>query len=1093
MRWLPLLFLLVAAAANAEEEASYCPFGNSTSECHCEEYDGGYDLWCPTRYNHDYRFNFKSGVLWITCNPENLLTGDDLIQRAKGVKLSNVESLKLEHCPVLGKSYKAVVDELVSSSEPGDGVKRLFLEYGRYNSIEFGEIINDQFAGLDSLERLDIRSMDVDKTGLEENAFRGLPNLKMLKLTGNNVADLPERLFWPLPNLTTLIIQERDVRELKEHLFAKQFDLKHLEVQVSSVKDFPPGIFANLVNLEAIDIRDMRFTGPTSIPKGLLDRNVKLVNATVAGSGLELADETLFAKTKLEHFKWSLYRCYTSGDCNLDIKPFFKGVKTLKSFSFENAFKAKVSLAEDIFDGCEKLESFRVYRTNLSSLPKSVFASTRKLKGISVTQAGMGTPEDGTFDGLNKLLRLDLSRNLMASISSGLLNGLTELVAFDASKNAIESVGKKAFSSLVKLEEMNLAENRIYFDNDDQPRWDFLTAIKMLNLSNNNITISTIPGPWTGTLVSLRKLLLSNNRIGPVIDAVDLKFIQNTILVDLSNNDIQALDFTRAKRLHAFGPRDPQLDVPVVIRLNENPLACDCKAVDFAMFLRKELKEDFITTWFEVEGANEVTCHSPTELKTHAVTSVPYGHFWCPFPAHSSVRDEICPQYCVCRYSPFDAMTSVNCAENGYDTLPYNIPIISGTNHTSVNMTGNNISSLKDLRKRVRNYSSIAELYLDRNRLQTVSVEDLPPNLKRLSISMNEIASFSAATIDFFGSLSWLKMGHNVFPCNCDSRVLVEFVHKFDDRIADVDNITLNCDGKLVKVIDIKVEDICTDIEGFIVNYILPFIILVVVVLVAIIFYLHHKRTLYIWIYSKPWLRDCCFPVPPPDDMIYDVFVSYSSDDREFVEDHLVHQLEHGQDINYKCLMAIRDFNPGENIIKQISEAVKTSRRTAVILSKNFVKSTWYEQEFSAAYQEKRVIVIVLGEVPTKDEMGPLMWDYIKTNTYLPADDPWFWDKLRYALPHKGRRNIFSKKRRTTDKIQLLPQSTLPSPTPSPTDLNTIETGEGTTTAVANNGGAGGTANPAFATSDPRYNAYVAHSAPSSATSNGHTMSIVET
>ena len=55
--------------------------------------------------------------------------------------------------------------------------------------------------------------------------------------------------------------------------------------------------------------------------------------------------------------------------------------------------------------------------------------------------------------------------------------------------------------------------------------------------------------------------------------------------------------------------------------------------------------------------------------------------------------------------------------------------------------------------------------------------------------------------------------------------------------------------------------------------------------------------------------------------MVYDVFVSYSSDDREFVEDLLVQQLEHGQsqsaELSYKCLMAIRDFNPGENILKQ--------------------------------------------------------------------------------------------------------------------------------------------------------------------------------
>ena len=47
--------------------------------------------------------------------------------------------------------------------------------------------------------------------------------------------------------------------------------------------------------------------------------------------------------------------------------------------------------------------------------------------------------------------------------------------------------------------------------------------------------------------------------------------------------------------------------------------------------------------------------------------------------------------------------------------------------------------------------------------------------------------------------------------------------------------------------------------------------------------------------------------------------------------------------------------------------------------------------------------MVVKGELPNDNEMPPAIQAYIKAHTYLSWDDGWFWKKLRYALPHKGK------------------------------------------------------------------------------------------
>ena len=168
---------------------------------------------------------------------------------------------------------------------------------------------------------------------------------------------------------------------------------------------------------------------------------------------------------------------------------------------------------------------------------------------------------------------------------------------------------------------------------------------------------------------------------------------------------------------------------------------------------------------------------------------------------------------------------------------------------------------------------------------------------------------------------------------------------------------------------------------------------------------LYHRKKIFIWLYSNRRTRALFDDDPVGKGLPYDVFISYVHQDAELVEGTIVPGLEKSSNLQYKCLVHVRDFVPGRNICEQIIDAVDNSRRTLICLSKDFVLSDWAKIEFEMAHARKRVVLVLVGGLPTKSEMGQLMHDYISTNTYLDAtNDPWFWEKLRYALPHKGSR-----------------------------------------------------------------------------------------
>ena len=74
----------------------------------------------------------------------------------------------------------------------------------------------------------------------------------------------------------------------------------------------------------------------------------------------------------------------------------------------------------------------------------------------------------------------------------------------------------------------------------------------------------------------------------------------------------------------------------------------------------------------------------------------------------------------------------------------------------------------------------------------------------------------------------------------------------------------------------------------------------------------------------------------------YDVFISYSSHDREWVRGELLKRIER---VGLRAFIDFRDFKRGAPSIKEMERGVSTCRKTLLVLTPGYIESEWCEIE----------------------------------------------------------------------------------------------------------------------------------------------------
>lgn len=430
-----------------------------------------------------------------------------------------------------------------------------------------------------------------------------------------------------------------------------------------------------------------------------------------------------------------------------------------------------------------------------------------------------------------------------------------------------------------------------------------------------------------------------------------------------------------------------------------------------------------------------------------------------------------CPNNCTCFHDQSWSTNVVECSSAGYTEMPANIPMDT----TELYIDGNNFGELsehsfigrKNLKVLYANNSNIQviynttfhglkklttlhlednkilrflghelgaldnlrELYLQNNRISYIgnrTFADLR-KLEVLRLDNNKLVHFEIWQLALNPYLVEIALADNMWSCECT------YLHRFRNYLQTntekiIDSSRIACIyNNLTSVLKDKNGSKCTLKDGIStivrphdIENLLPLLLAATCAFVAffglIVGFFCYRNELKMWAHTHCLPAMCYksanFVDDYDKDRLYDAYITYSLQDEHFVNQILANTLEN--DVGYRMCLHYRDFNANTYVADTIIEAVESSKRAILVLSRNFLYNEWSRFEVKSAIHEvlkrrRKLIFILYGNLPRRD-IDSDMRMYLRTNTCIEWDDKKFWQKLRIAMPHIRKNNCLAKR-----------------------------------------------------------------------------------
>uniref|UniRef100_A0A3B3HCC4 Toll-like receptor 22 n=1 Tax=Oryzias latipes TaxID=8090 RepID=A0A3B3HCC4_ORYLA len=373
-----------------------------------------------------------------------------------------------------------------------------------------------------NVTELDLADNDIQ--AISEDAFKCLPHLKTLTLSGNKLPFVPSATR-NLPGLYKLDLKSNSINRLQCQDFANQTELRILYLQNNSISNLKDCVFEDLVRLEILKLQsnkiiklnnafkrhlpNLRFLYLSNNQLAMIEKEEfkglrSLQNLSLHQNNLgDLNEMSFYGLKNLIHMQLKANNIQKndldSGAFNalvslklLDLsnnhvqyksehpcKAPFSHLSHLEDFIFSaQRFRLKSHLPVNFLQGLTNLLHFDTRSTQLVSLHKDTFNHTPKMENLLISSNDLKALSPELFTPIPNLKSLYISRTQLSSLDFFIDANLKKLEFLQARGNQYSDITEEVILSLPALSYVDLQGNTFTCDCNNA---QFLRWIKTSN------------------------------------------------------------------------------------------------------------------------------------------------------------------------------------------------------------------------------------------------------------------------------------------------------------------------------------------------------------------------------------------------------------------------------------------------------------------------------------------------------------------------------------------------------------------------------------------------------------------------------------